>query len=51
MARRERIYNIVAVRWDRNPLHELAKLKAKELGISVREATNLIQLETELAKI
>ena len=51
MSYRKRIYNSVAVKWERNPLHELAKLRAKELNISVREAQDLIVLQTELSKI
>jgi len=50
MAKRQRIYSIVAVRWDRNPLHELGKLKAKELGVSVTDAIRLIKLQDELGK-
>jgi len=48
---RKRIYSIIAVRWDRNPLHELGKLRAKELGISVKDAIRLITLQDELSKI
>jgi hypothetical protein len=48
---RKRIYTTVALRWERNPLHELGKLRAKELGISVDRAIKLIQLEDELAKV
>lgn len=51
MAYRKRIYNIVAVKWDRNPLHELGKLRAKELNISIADAIKLIQLQDELSKI
>lgn len=51
MAKRKRIITIVAKQWERNPFHELCKLRAKELGISVREASRLIQLQDELAKL
>jgi endonuclease V-like protein UPF0215 family len=47
---RQRIYNVVGIKWERNPLHELGKLRAKELGISVTEAIRLIQLQDELGK-
>lgn len=48
---RKRIYTPAAIRWEANPLHELGKLKARELGITTSEAIALIQLEDELAKI
>lgn len=51
MVKRKRILTPVAIRWDRNPLHELAKLRAKELNISVNDAMRLIKLQDELAKI
>lgn len=50
MGKRNRIIRTVAIRWERNPLHELAKLRAKELNISVKDAVRLIQLQDELAK-
>lgn len=51
MAKRRRIFTAIAKRWDRNPLQELAKLRAKELGITVSEAKDLLALEKELARI
>lgn len=51
MAKRKRTFRVVAVRWDRNPLLELAKLRAKELEISVPEALRLIKLQDELAQL
>lgn len=51
MAYRRRIYNTVAIKWERNPFHELCKLRAKELGITYGEAVRLIKLQDELAKI
>lgn len=48
---RTRIYTAVAVRWERNPFHELCKLKAKELGITYSEAVRLITLQDELSKL
>jgi len=48
---RKRILTPVAIRWNRNPLHELGKLRAKELNISVSDAIRLIQLQDELSKI
>lgn len=48
---RKRIVNVVAVRWEANPFHELCKLKAKELGIKYSEAVSLIRLQDELAKL
>lgn len=51
MKKRQRIYSIVAVKWDRNPLHELGKIRARELGISVKDAIRLITLQDELSKI
>lgn len=51
MAGRKRIYTPTAIRWDKNPLWELAKLRAKENDITVKEAQDLIVLETELAKV
>jgi hypothetical protein len=51
MAKRKRILSPVAVRWEANPLWELAKLKGKELGIKTSEAVRLIQLQDELSKI
>lgn len=48
---RNRIVNVVAVKWQANPFHELCKLKAKELGIKYSEAVNLIRLEQELAQL
>ena len=48
---RKRILSAVAIRWTHNPLHELAKLRAKELNISVNDAIRLIKLQDELAKI
>lgn len=51
MAYRKRIYNTVAIKWERNPFMELAKLRAKEMNITVKEAVNLIKLQDELSKI
>ncbi|WZE63532.1 hypothetical protein PANI_CDS0012 [Maribacter phage Panino] len=51
MAQRKRITRPIAVRWERNPFHELCKLRSKELGISYKEAVSLLTLEHELAKI
>lgn len=51
MSKRKRIYSAKAMRWERNPFHELCKLKAKELGIKYSEAVRLITLQDELAKI
>lgn len=48
---RNRIVNVVAIKWQANPFHELCKLKAKELGIRYSEAVNLIKLQDELSKI
>lgn len=51
MEKRKRIFTPVGIRWEANPYHELVKLRAKEHGITYREASNLLQLEHELAKI
>ncbi len=51
MVKRKRILTPVAVRWEANPLWELAKLKAKELGITPSDAVKLIQLQDELSKL
>jgi hypothetical protein len=51
MAKRKRIITPVAKRWAKNPLWELAKLRATELNITVREAQDLLVLEHELAQI
>jgi hypothetical protein len=51
MAKRKRILTPVAVRWEANPLWELAKIRAKELGITPSEAVRLIKLQDELSKI
>lgn len=48
---RKRITTIIAVRWESNPLWELAKLQAKELGITPSDAVRLIKLQDELAKL
>ena len=48
---RKRIYTPVAIRWTRNPFHELAKLRANELGISYADAVSLIKLQDELSKL
>lgn len=48
---RKRIIVPVAVRWEANPFWELAKLKAKELGIRPSEAARLIRLQDELSKV
>ena len=48
---RKRILTPTAIKWGRNPLFELAKLRAKELNISVNDAMRLIKLQDELAKI
>jgi hypothetical protein len=48
---RKRIYTTAAIKWERNPLFELGKLRAKELNISVNDAMRLIKLQDELAKI
>jgi len=49
--KRKRILTPVAVRWEGNPLWELAKIKAKELNISTNDAVRLIKLQDELSKL
>ena len=51
MAKRKRIYSPVALKWQHNPFHELCKKVARDNNISYREASNLLILEQELAKI
>ena len=48
---RKRIVNVVAIRWEANPFHELCKLKAKELGIKYSQAVILIRLQDEMSKV
>ena len=48
---RKRIINVVAVRWEANPFHELCKLRARELGIRYSDAAKLIRLQDELGKL
>ena len=49
--KRKRTYRATAVRWEANPFEELAKIRAKENGITISEAKDLLRLEHELAKI
>jgi len=51
MKKRKRILTPCAVRWDSNPLWELAKLKGREMGIKAGDALRLIQLQDELGKL
>lgn len=50
-SKRKRIYTPAAVKWDRNPMYELAKLKAKELNISISQMFKLLEMEEELATL
>lgn len=49
--KRKRTTRIVAVRWESNPLHELAKLKQKELNCSYDMAMKFVQMKQEIIKL
>ena len=51
MNKRKRILTPCAIRWESNPFWELAKIKARELGIKTSDAVRLIQLQDEIGKL